>query len=103
MSCGTVPGNTSAGSYVKLAERNNRQLEEEDGAAVRCRAAISDAAVVRADDVVTDGQAEAGAFTNGFGRIERLKQLGLVLGRHAGPRVLELDPRPAVTVAGTNR
>ena len=42
-------------------------------------------------------------FADRLGREERLEQLRLVLGRHAGPGVFHLEPRPAVAVAGADR
>ena len=67
-----------------------RQLEEEDRAALQ-RAAIANDAAVRLDDAVADREAKAGAFANGLGREERLKELGLVLGRHTRAAVLHLE------------
>src|SRR5262245_43861197 len=84
---------------MQLRGRRGRQLEIEDRSP-RGGLAVADLPAHRVDDAVAHGQAEPGAFTDGFRGEERLKQLGLVLGRHAGTRVLDLqDYAPAFVTA----
>src|SRR5262245_5521197 len=52
---------------------------------------MADGAAVRFDDAVAHRQAETGPLADGLRREERLKQLGLVVRRYAGPVVLHLE------------
>ena len=64
------------------------------------RRADLDVAAVRADDLVTDREAEAGAV--GAGREERLEDARQVVGVDAAPVVLDLD-RDAAASGGLSR
>src|SRR4026209_1855611 len=75
----TVRNNRCVVSLRPWVVGHDWQLEEKDRAAERA-AAIADAAVVRANDVVAHRQAKPGALADRLGRVERLEQFGFVFG-----------------------
>jgi hypothetical protein len=71
--------------------------------AARRSAAIPDPAAERVDDAVADRQPKSRALTDRLGREEGLKQLRLVLGRHAGAGVLDLEHHAIALVPRAQR
>jgi len=52
------------------------------------------------DDIVTDGEAQAGAFAGWFGRKERIEHLVLHLGRDTGAVITNPDLHAIAQVSG---